>query len=116
MDKKKKVIAVFLLLIVILSLGSFISYSKFTVLNPLSTTNGLFQIIFTEKEYIEIQKYPKVIVAKPSASLRTYMGDKGFQEDKENQMGALHRFHNNDSAQYVIYSSNKYFAKWIWQE
>jgi len=86
------------------------------VLNPLSTANGLFQIVFTEKEYIEIQKYPKVILAKPNVSLRDYMESRSFQEDKENQMGALHRFQNNDSAQYVMYSTNKYFSKWKWQE
>ena len=116
MDKNKKVIVVFFLLMAIVGTSLFISYSKFNVLNPLSTANGLFQVIFIEKQYIEIQKYPKVIVAKPSASLRDYMKSKGFQEDKENQMGAVHRFQNGDSVQYVMYSTNKYFSKWGWQE
>lgn len=65
---------------------------------------------------MEIQKYPKVIIAKPNVSLKDYMGDKGFKEDKENQMGALHRYINNSSSQYIMYSTNKYFSKWRWQE
>jgi len=119
MSKNKRaniIVAQFLLLIAVISLSSFISYSKFSVCNPFSTAKGLFQILFTEKEYIEIQKYPKVILAKPSASLSKYMESKGFQEDKESQMGALHRFVNDTTAQYVAYTTNKYYSKWIWQE
>ncbi|HHY41425.1 MAG TPA: hypothetical protein GX514_01020 [Thermoanaerobacterales bacterium] len=116
-NKKAKIIIVqFLLLIVVIGLSSFISYYKFSVLNPLSTARGLFQILFTEKEYVEIQKYPKVILAKPSVSLSDYMESRGFREDKENQMGALHRFINDDTAQYVVYSTNMCFSKWKWQE
>lgn len=119
MNSKKRIkviITGFFLLIVIVGAGSFFSYAKFNVLNPLSTVNGLFQVVFAGKEYMEIQKYPKVIVAKSNASLKDYMESKGFREDKENQMGALHRFQNNDSAEYVMYSTNKYFSKWKWQE
>jgi len=44
------------------------------------------------------------------------MKNLGFLEDIENQMGALHRFHNNDTVQYIMYTTNKYFAKWRLQE
>lgn len=114
--KIKKIIVICLALIIFLGMVSFISYIKFNVLNPFTTLNGLIQVIFTDKEYIEIQKDPKVIVAKPNASLQDYMNGLGFQEDTENQMGALHRFQNNDSVQYVFYSKNKYFSKWRWQK
>lgn len=119
MTKKKKLkifIAVICLLAIVTGIGSFISYSKFEVVNPFSTAKGLFQVIFTEKEYVVIQKYPKVIVAKPNASLIDYMVSQGFKEDKENQLGALHRFTNDVAVQYVVYTTNKYFAKWRWQE
>jgi hypothetical protein len=114
--KTRKILALCLALIIVLSIASFISYSKFNVLNPFSTISGLIQIAFTDKEYIEVQNYPKVIIAKPNASLQDYMQNLGFQEDTENQMGALHRFQNNDAVQYVMYSMNKYFSKWKWQE
>jgi len=117
MIKKIKIIIVgSFLLMFIAGTGAFISYSKFNVINPISTAKGLLQVVFTEKEYVEIQKYPRVIIAKPSASLREYMESKGFQEDKENRMGALQIFRNNDSVQYVMFSTNKYFSKWIWQQ
>lgn len=116
MGRRRKIVIICLALIIIMGIASFISYSKFNVWNSFSTISGLTQIIFTEKEYVEIQGYPKVIIAKPSTSLQDYMQSLGFQEDKENQMGALHRFQNNDVAQYVMYSTNKYFSKWRWQE
>lgn len=75
---KKTIIGVIIFLIAIISLGSFISYSKFGVINPFSTVNGLIQVMFTEKAYIEIQKYPKVIISKPNVSLQDYMQNKGF--------------------------------------
>lgn len=114
--RNKIIIGVIIFSIILIGIGSFISYSKFNVLNPFSTASGLLQVVFTEKEYIEIQKYPKVIVSKPNVSLQDYMKNEGFQEDIDNQMGALHRFQNNDTAQYVFFSTNKYFSKWRWQE
>lgn len=116
MVKNKIMIGVVILIIAVISVGSFVSFSKFGVFNPFSTANGLFQIVFSEKEYIEIQAYPKVIVAKPNVSLEDYMQKKGLEEDVENQLGALRRFHNNDMAQYILYSTNHYFSKWRWQE
>jgi len=113
---KNKILIVVIVLIALIGIGSFISFSKFGVSNPFSTANGLFQVVYTEKEFIEIQKYPKVIVSKPNVSLQDYMQNKGFQEDVENQSGALHIFHNNDISQYVRISTNKYFSKWRWQE
>ncbi|HHV97268.1 MAG TPA: hypothetical protein GXX37_12505 [Clostridiaceae bacterium] len=113
---KRKIAVACLVLFVVLGIASFISYSKFNVLSPFSTAYGLFQVIFTDKEYVVIQKYPRVIVAKPTVSLQEYMKNLGFEEDTENQMGALHRFQSNDTVQYVIYSVNKYFSKWRWQE
>ncbi len=113
---KNMIIILGFILIALIGIGSLVSFSKFGVFNPFSTANGLLQVMYTEKEYLEIQKYPKVIVSKPNVLLEDYMQDKGFQEDVENQLGALRRFHNNDSSQYVRFSTNKYFSKWRWQE
>lgn len=114
--KGKIMIGILATFIIILGIGSFLSYSKFSVINPFSTTHGLLQIMFTEKEYLELQSYPKVILAKPTLSLNDYMKSQGFKEDEENQMGALHMYTNETSVQYVMYSVNRYFAKWRWQE
>lgn len=119
MSKSKKIkmtIGVVIISIVMVGIGSFISYSKFRVLNPFTSTSGLIQVIFTEKDYVEIQQYPKVILAKPNASLENYMKEKGFKEDTENRMGALRVFTNDVSKQYVFYSTNQYFSKWRWRE
>jgi len=112
----KKIISVSIALLIVLVISSFISYSKFSVINPFSTAYGLIQVVFMEKDYVVIQRSPKVIVAKPNTSLSEYMKSLGFVEDKESRMGSLHRFYNEDSVQYVMYSTNMYFSKWIWQE
>ena len=119
MNKSKKIkvtIGVVIILMIIVGIGSFISYSKFRVLNPFSSMTGLIQVIFTENEYVEIQQYPKVILAKPNASLESYMKEKGFEEDIENRMGALRVFTNDVSRQCVFHSMNQYFSKWRWEE
>jgi len=115
-SRRKKTIAIIIALLIALVISSLFSYSKFRVLNPFSTAYGLIQVIFMEKEYVVIQRYPKVIVAKPTVSLQDYMKSLGFEEDEENRMASLHRFHNGDEVQYVMYSTNMYFSKWIWQE
>lgn len=117
MEKKmRRSMWICLALIFVLGIASFISYSSFNVINPFVTTSGLAQIFLTDKDYVQIQEYPKVILAKPNFSLQVYMEGLGFQEDIENQMGALYRFNNDVSSQYIRYSRNRHFSKWIWQE
>lgn len=60
------------------ALASFASYAKFTVLNPFTTVNGLAKLMLTDVEHIEIQAYPKVMIAKPNASLNDYMEKQGY--------------------------------------
>lgn len=114
-SKKKKIVSISIALLIVLVTSSFISYRIFNVINPFSTAYGLIRVIFMEKDYVVIQRSPKVIVAKPNTSLQEYMKSLGFVEDEENRMGSLHRFYNDDSVQYVMYSTNMYFSKWIWQ-
>lgn len=112
----KTIIAVFFLLVIIAFVGTFISSSKFSVSNPLSTAKGLFQVVINKEAYVEIQEYPKVILARPDVSLRDYMISNGFQEDTEGQADSLHKFQSSFLTEYVSYSTNEYFSKWIWQE
>lgn len=46
------------------------------------------------------------------------MKNYGFIENTEQQLDALHIFENKnaDTIKYVFISTNKYFAKWRWNE
>lgn len=96
--------------------ASVLSYAELGVLNPFSAANGLARVILTETEYVEIQQYPRVIVAKPDASLLDeYMEAQGYERDEERQMGALCTFTDGNFEELVMYSQNKDFSAWRWQ-
>lgn len=105
-----------LALVILFIIATFVSIAKFNVANPFAVFNGLCQITFADKQYAEIQTYPKVIVAKPQTSLESYMVAKGFTENKEEQLGALRMFENDVAHQYIFHSVNGYFEKWQWRE
>ena len=114
--KVKIIIGVLILTILIIGASSFTSYAKFGVSNPFSTAYGLIKVMFTDTEYVEIQQYPKVIVAKTDTSLDKYMEKHGYTRDTEKQLGALCTFTTGDFEELITYSQNKYFSKWRWQE
>ena len=98
-------------------LGScFISYATFNTGNPFSAASGYLQITVLDKEYVEIQASPKVILAQPNGEVfMNYMESRGFIEIEEEQMGAIRVFTNGEEKEYVWYSINGYYSKWCWQ-
>ena len=103
--------------LIIILLGScFISYSKFSTGNPFSVASGYFQITILDKEYVEIQRSPRVVLAQPSEEiLINYMESRGFTEIEEEQLGAIHVFSNGEEKEWIWYSVNGYYSKWRWQ-
>ena len=76
-------------------------------------------INFVEMEYVEVQQYPKIILAKSDDAesiLVEYMKNRGFDEDESGRMGEILRFENEFISQYVLFSSNPLFSKWTWRE
>ena len=112
--KHRKLLLVVLAVVLIYGAAAFASYAKFHVVNPISAAAGLTQILLTEKEYMEIQDDPKVILAQPDASLDDYMEEQGMTRADDEQMGAISVFHNGDYREYVQYSVNGYFSRWSW--
>ena len=103
-------------LIIALVGSCFFSYEKFNTFNPFSAAFGFCQITVFEKEYVEIQKSPKVMLAQPDYEvLVDYMKSRGFTEIKEEQMGAMHVFTNGDEKERILYSQNARFSKWRWE-
>ncbi|MFZ2537850.1 MAG: hypothetical protein WAX04_02980 [Oscillospiraceae bacterium] len=118
-SKKAKIIilsASIIISIVILSM--IVSYTKFEVVNPISTGIGLAKITFTDTEYVELQESPKVIISKSDKAqdnLINYMRNRGFSEITENRLGSVLLFTNNDAQESIQFSVNRYYSKWRWQ-
>lgn len=87
---------------------------KLEVRNPVTAAVGLLRVLFTDAEHVEIQRAPKVILARPGTSLEAYMAQQGY-EIRE-QMGSLMAFSKGDAQTLVACSQNRYFARWVWQE
>jgi hypothetical protein len=94
-----------------------VSYAEFGCANIVSVGIGLGKIMLFNVEYIEIQKNPQLIIAKPNGAkdnLIKYMDGKGFTFKE--QMGSMMYFENNVSMkQSVSFYLNKYYSKWIWR-
>lgn len=117
--KSRRIVIVALIYTIILTVlfGScFISYATFHTANPFSVASGYFQITVLDKEYVEIQESPKVVIAQPKGELFiNYMESRGFTEIEEEQMGAIRVFTNGKEKEWIWYSVNGYYAKWRWQ-
>ena len=115
--KVKKFVIILIVAVLFLGIGSIISYSNFRVANPFLSASALYKVLFTETEYVQLQEYPQVLIAKPDGSLDEYMLEKGdYKELEEAQQGALHIYSNGDSMDYIMVSVNKYFSLWSWRE
>lgn len=111
---KKKIIIISMLIIFICA--TIFSIYKFSVINPISSCFGMLQILFTNKEYTVVQKFPKkVIFAKPSYSLYEYMENRGFKFVPEDQVGSHLVFSNGTEGEGIYSCTNGYYSKWIWE-
>lgn len=107
---------VFAVLLTVLLGSCFISYAEFNTANPISVASGYFQISVLDKEYVEIQASPKVILAQPNGEIFIdYMESRGFTEIEDEQMGSIRVFTNGDSKEWIWYSINGNYSKWSWQ-
>lgn len=116
--KRRIVVTAFLaVLLIVALLGScFVSYLKFDTANPFSAASGFIQITVLDKDYVEIQGYPKVILAQPNDALFIeYMENRGFMEIEEERLGGIRVFTNGDANEWIMYSQNSFFAKWTWR-
>lgn len=113
----KKVIIITVLFLALFGISILISLEKFNVENPFSVAIGLYKITFTDTEYVEIQEYPKVIIAKPDNAgdlLYKYMEEKGYIES--DRFGAIIEFTQAESMNLVEFSVNGYYSLWKWNE
>lgn len=101
------------LLLAVLLGCSLISSAEFGTANFFAAANGFVQVTVADREYVEIQRSPRVVVARPDYELFTeYMKNRGFSEVE--QFGSQHIFTDGENTEKVIYYQNSYFSKWLW--
>lgn len=114
--KKIKILIVILILIILLSATAFSIY-KFAVLNPFASCIGMLEILFTDKEYVFVQKWPhKVLLTKGNSNYcDRYMEERGFKLN--DQLGSMFSYKNEENSEvYSIYHLNSYFRCYVWSK
>ena len=120
--KRKRIIIAVIICILILVGATIFSITEFNVWNPFSSCFGMLEILFTDKEYTTVQKYPNRVVFckeldttnKSSMQyLDEYMRNRGFV--LEEQMGGLFIYTNGSEKEYISYSVNRYFFFFFWE-
>lgn len=115
----KKSLFIIILIIFISIVSVFISIKTFNVPNPISAGIGLTKILFTEKEYVQIQEYPKIYIAKSNNAqelLINFMKKKGYDYLEDERMASTLVFSNDVSKVYIDFSVNRYYSKWVFRE
>lgn len=113
---KKRLPVLLLAAVLLVAAGAFVSYAQLGVANPFASAQGLVQVLWTDRDYVQVQEMPKVVLAKPQASLTVYMEERGYAPEAEKQMGSLWLFTDGQKQEAVRYSQNRYFSRWAWEE
>lgn len=122
--KRKRIIVTTVICGIILLSSTIFSIVKFSVWNPFSSCLGMLEILLTDKEYTIVQNKPNRVAFSKTADtsnkssgqfLDEYMENRGFYFVPEEQMGGILVYSNGNEKEYILFSTNKYYSKWIWQ-
>ncbi len=116
MKKKVKIISICLAVVLLIGSVMLVSYAKFNTVNFLASAKGVITISNTDTETVIIKDSPKVIIAKPDNDLLDeYMSAIGYEEVEDERLGAIRVYSNGKEKQHILYSVNKYYSVWKWQ-
>ena len=94
-----------------------VSIIKFQIWNPIIVIEGLIKIKFSDVEIIELNKDPKIVLAKPSTDVFIkYMKDSGYDVIEEERLGSMYVFYNHltGTKSEVFCNMNGYYSLWTW--
>ena len=123
--KRKGIIITIAICGAILLSATIFSIAKFNVWNPFSSCFGMLEILFTDKEYTVVQNNPNRVAFSKIADtsnksggqyLDEHMQSRGFYFAPEEQMGGMLVYSNGIEKEYILFSTNKYYSKWEWQQ
>lgn len=122
MNKKLVVIisSILAVLLILTLIFVYISFEKTAVINPISSLNGILNIVYTEEKYVVVQNSPyKVIFSKPiwygktaQELLDDYMSERGFTHS--DRLGGLLIYTNGTDEERIHFSVNGYCSIWEW--
>ena len=119
--KIKRIIFIATIIVLVTVFITIISGGVFGVYNPVSTIKGLIQVCILDKEYYEIQEYPKVMIANKDLNLVDYMKNLGWTyaetvDADKLVMENIYEFKYKEGAAFVEVFEHKNFCIWKWRE
>lgn len=119
--KNKSIIRLISIIVLIVVFCTVISGGVFGVYNPLSVTNGFIQVRILNKDYYEIQEYPKVMIANKDLNLVDYMKNLGWTyletiDADKLVMENIHEFKYKEIEAFVEVIEHKNYYIWKWRE
>lgn len=97
-------------IVVILICATIFSILKFEVYNPFSSCFGMLQILFTDKEFVVVQKLPKEVVITKPGYLDEYLKNENLEEIEENRAGSLGTYVQDGENASIYSRSNGYYS------
>ena len=119
--KIKRIILLVTIIVLIAVFCTVISGGVFGECNPLRVINGFIQVRILDKDYYEIQEYPKIMIANKDLNLVDYMKDLGWTYVKTVDadklvMENIYEFKYKESEAFVEVSQHKNYYIWKWRE
>ena len=119
--KNKSIILLISIIVLIAVFCTVISGAVFGVYNPLSVTNGFIQVRILNKDYYEIQEYPKIMIANKDLNLVDYMKNLGWTyvetvDADKLVMENIHEFKYKEIEAFVEVIQHKNYYIWKWRE
>lgn len=119
--KNKSIILLISIIVLIAVFCTVISGGVFGECNPLRVINGLIQVRILDKDYYEIQEYPKIMIANKDLSLVDYMKNLGWTyvetiDADKLVMENIHEFKYKEIEAFVEVIQHKNYCIWKWRE
>ena len=119
--KNKSIILLISIIVLIVVFCTIISGGMFGVYNPVSTTNGFIQVRILDKDYYEIQEYPKIMIANKDLNLVDYLKNLGWTyvetiDADKLVMENIYEFRYKEIGAFVEVTQHKNYYIWKWRE
>lgn len=119
--KIKRIILLTTIIVLIAVFCTVISGGVFRECNPLSVINGFIQVRILNKDYYEIQEYPKVMIANKDLNLVDYMKNLGWTyvetiDADKLVMENIYEFKYKEIEAFVEVIQHKDYYIWKWRE
>ena len=119
--KIKRIILLTTIIVLIAVFCTVISGGVFRECNPLSVINGFIQVRILNKDYYEIQEYPKIMIANKDLNLVDYMKNLGWTyvetiDADKLVMENIYEFKYKEIEAFVEVTQHKNYYIWKWRE